>query len=99
MEKIDLPNECKAFMLAMSEHSYIEPNHNDDTDKWLEVLEYYGLIKGIKNEQDLYIIAELTQNGRVYMTLNPDLKNPSFWDDKHAVVDHIFNLLGILKPW
>lgn len=99
MDKIELPNECKALMLAMSEHPHIEPNHKDNSDKWLEVLEYYGLIKGMKNEQDLYIIAELSQKGRVYMTLNPELKNPSFWDDKHAVVDHIFNLLGLLKPW
>lgn len=99
MDKIDLPNECKVLMLAMSKRSYIEPNHEDDIDKWLEVLEYHELITGTKNEQDLYIDAELTQKGHVYITLNPELKNPSFWDDKHAIVDHIFNLLGLLKPW
>lgn len=99
MDKIELPNECKALMLAMSGKPHIEPNHKDDTDKWLEVLEYYELISGAKNEQGLYMIAELSQKGRVYMTLNPELKNPSFWDDKHAVADHVFNLLGLLKPW
>lgn len=99
MDKIELPDECKALMLAMSKESHIEPNHNDNSDQWLCVLEYYGLITGVKNEQDCYIIAQLSDKGKVYLTLNPKLKDPSFWDDKHAVIDHVFNLIGAIKPF
>jgi hypothetical protein len=83
----------------MSEHSHIEPDLGDDTSKWLEVLSYYDLIEGTKNEQDKFIIAFLSQKGKVYLTLNPELKNPSFWDDKHAVIDHVFSLIGLIKPF
>lgn len=98
MEKIELPDECKALMLAMSNVPHIEPNRDEDLDKWLRVLEYYELVKGIKNEQDNYIIAELSDKGKVYLTLNPKLKNPSMWDDKHAIIDHVFDLLNLIKP-
>ena len=99
MDKIELPNESKALLYAMSEHSHIKPNLNDDTSKWLDVLSYYELIEGTKDEQGKFITVSLSQKGKVYLTLNPELKNPSFWDDKHAVVDHIFNLLGLIKPF
>ena len=99
MEKIELPNECKALMFAMSNVSHIQPNRNDNSDQWLRVLEYYGLVKGVKNEQDNYIMAELSDKGKVYLTLNPKLKDPSFWDDKHAIIDHVFNLIGAIKPF
>lgn len=75
------------------------PNHIDDTDKWLEVLSLYGFVQGQKNERHQYIRAELSQKGKVYLTLNPELKDPSFWDDKHAIVDHIFNILGLMNPF
>jgi len=99
MEKIELPDECKVILLAMSKTGSIMPNHMDDTDKWLEVLSLYEFVQGQKNEQHQYIRAELSQKGKVYLTLNPELKDPSFWDDKHAIVDHIFNILGLMNPF
>lgn len=99
MEKIELPDECKVILLAISRTGFIMPNHMDDTDKWLDVLSLYGFVQGPKNEQQQYIRAELTQKGKVYLTLNPELKNPSFWDDKHAIVDHVFNILGLMNPF
>lgn len=77
MEKIELPDECKVILLAMSRTGFIMPNHVDDTDKWLEVLSLYEFIQGQRNEQHRYIRAELTRKGKVYLTLNPELKNPS----------------------
>jgi hypothetical protein len=99
MEKIELPDECKALLYAMSENLHIEPDLGDDTSKWLEVLSCYELIEGIKNEQGKFIIASLSQKGKAYLALYPDLKNPSFWDDKHAVIDHVFSLIGLIKPF
>lgn len=97
MEKIELPDECKALLLAMAKVPHVCPNHKDDTDKWLEVLSYYGLVEGTRNSQGEYILARLSQKGKTYLTLNPELKNPSFWDDKHAIISHICNLFGIIN--
>lgn len=41
MDKIKLPEECKALLYYMSDKTHIEPEHNEESDKWLEVLEYY----------------------------------------------------------
>ena len=51
MEKIELPDECKVILLAISRTGFIMPNHMDDTDKWLDVLSIYGFVQGPKNEQ------------------------------------------------
>ena len=32
------------------------------------------------------------------MLENPKLKDPSFWDDKHALVDHVINIIGAIIP-
>lgn len=98
MDKIKLPEECKALLYYMSDKTHIEPEHNVESDKWLEVLEYYELVTGVKNEQGHFIIAELTPKARVYMLENPKLKDPSFWDDKHALVDHVINIIGAIIP-
>ena len=98
MDKIKLPEESKALLFLMSDKSHIEPNISGEATKWLDVLEYYGFIKGTKNMQGNYIIAEITQKGKVYLIENPKLKDPSFWDDKHKLLDHLIGIIGIIKP-
>ncbi len=50
MEKIELPDECKVILLAMSKTGFIMPNHIDDTDQWLDVLSLFRLF-GMTNMQ------------------------------------------------
>ena len=45
MEKIELPDECKVILLAISRTGFIMPNHMDDTDKWLDVFQYMDSFK------------------------------------------------------
>lgn len=98
MEKIELPDECKFILLCIANKSF-RPTLKEEEKGWLAILEKEGLIELIKDAKGGCITSKLTTNGRAYLTANPKLKNPSFWDDKHALVDHLINFVGLIKPF
>ena len=98
MEKIELPDECKFILLCIANNTF-HPTLKEEEKGWLAILEHEGLIKQIKDAKGGCIISELTTKGRAYLAANPKLKNPSFWDDKNALVDHLINLVGLIKPF
>ena len=98
MNKIELPDESKLLFVGIANKKF-KPTFKQEETAYLSVLEDNRLIKQKKDEQGNCIQAELTTKGLAYITMNPQLKNPSFWDDKHAVVDHVINFIEALNPF
>lgn len=98
MERIELPDECKFVFISIANKTF-QPTLKEEEKGWLAILESEGLIKQIKDTNGGCITSELTTKGRAYLAANPKLKDPSFWDDKHALVDHLINFLGLIKPF
>ncbi len=95
MSKSQLPDECKLILVAINNRTF-HPSFSPKEKGWLAILEEESLITVTKDTQGGYIKGELTNKGLAYLTQNPELKNPSFWDDKHAVIDHFIN---VIKFW
>jgi hypothetical protein len=78
MEKITLNDNCKRLLKEIKSGSYQEGIESDLED--LNFLNTKGLINAIQTLNG-YVITGLTDEGRAYLHSNPDLKNPSIWDD------------------
>jgi hypothetical protein len=78
MEKIKLNDNCKRLLKEIKSGSYQEGIESDLED--LNFLNTKGLINAIQTLNG-YVITGLTDEGRAYLHSNPDLKNPSIWDD------------------
>lgn len=98
MEKIELPDECKFILVSIANKTF-KPTFKPEENGWLAILENENLIKLTKDSKGGYITGKLTTRGLAYLTSNPKLKNPSFWDDKHALVEHLINIIGLIKPF
>lgn len=98
MEKIELPDECKFILLSIANKKF-QPTLKEEEKGWLAILENEGLIEQKKDAKGGCIVSRLTTKGIAYFADNPQLKNPSFWDDKHALVDHLINFFGLIKPF
>ena len=98
MDKSELPDESKLLFVGIANKKF-KPTLKQEETAFLSVLEKNGLIKQVKDSQGNCIKTELTTEGLAYITMNPQLKNPSFWDNKHAVVDHVINFIGALNPF
>ena len=79
MEKIALNDNCKRLLRKIKEGSYCDGLKSDLED--LNLLKTLGLIKAVATKTG-FVVTGLTNEGRAYMHSNPDLKNPSIWDDK-----------------
>lgn len=79
MDKITLNNNCKRLLKEIKNGSYQIGLESDIED--LNFLNTKGLIDAIQTF-DGYVITGLTDEGRAYLHSNPNLKNPSIWDDK-----------------
>lgn len=95
MDKIQLPDESKFILVAINNHTF-KPSFTPEEKGWIAILEEENLVTITKDTQGGYIKGKLTTHGLAYLTQNPELKNPSFWDDKHAVIDHFIN---VIKFW
>ena len=101
MEKTELTYKAKLVLRVINSgrnFPFIKPFRDD-----LILLQEEGLISLIKSEDD-HLYAYLTSKGVKYLLLNPDLKNPSIWDDKKywitigiSVVALIISLIAIIK--
>ena len=78
MDKITLNDNCKRLLKEIKRGSYqdiLEPDIED-----LNFLKTKGLINAVAITPD-YVVS-LTDKGKAYLHSNPNLKNPSIWDDK-----------------
>ena len=93
MEKIKLTKRGKEILLLLSEKKY-KPQEMDKEE--LNLLTIEGLGKGNKISGDVYITYQLTDYGKAYLLSNPQLKNPSIFDDKKYIVTTIISIIALI---
>ena len=76
---------------------HIQPQRNEETDNWLDILDTYDLVEGHKNEQGKFMLVQLSKKGKLYLLENPKLKNPNFIDKNKNLIDFISNIIGWVK--
>lgn len=94
MEKIYLSESCKKILLAIKNKQYNDIPKSDTED--LLLLEQKELIKVIWCEFGYAVIANLSPKGIVYMRINPDLENPSIFDDKRFWINTGISIIALL---
>ena len=92
MEKITLNDNCKAIINAIKNDAY-EEKIADSED--INLLHTLGLIDVISTK-DGDMVDGLTDKGRAYLHSNPDLKNPSIWDDKKYWINTAISILALI---
>ena len=93
MEKIKLNDNCKRLLKEIKSGLYqdiLEPDIED-----LNLLKILGLIKAV-NTTTGFVVTGLTDEGRAYLHSNPDLKNPSIWDDKKYWINTAISVLALI---
>ena len=93
MEKIKLNDNCKRLLKEIKSGSYQEGIESDLED--LNFLNTKGLINAIQTLNG-YVITGLTDKGRAYLHSNPDLKNPSIWDDKKYLINTAISVIALV---
>jgi hypothetical protein len=93
MEKIKLNDNCKRLLKEIKSGSYQEGIESDLED--LNFLNTKGLINAIQTLNG-YVITGLTDEGRAYLHSNPDLKNPSIWDDKKYLINTAISVIALV---
>ena len=101
MDKIYLDDNCKEILKEIKDNRY-ENDSNKDCEE-LNILKNLGLINATKTLKG-YIVIGLTDKGREYLYNNPNLKNPSIWDDKKywittaiSIAALIVSIIALLK--
>ena len=93
MEKITLSDNCKRLLKEIKSGLYqdiLEPDIED-----LNFLKTEGLIDAVAITTD-YMVKGLTDKGRAYLYSNPDLKNPSIWDDKKYWINTAISVFALI---
>ena len=93
MEKIELNNNCKKLLNKIKSGSYQQGEKADLED--LNFLKTKGLIKAIATTSGI-IVTGLTAEGRAYLHSNPNLKNPSIWDDKKYLITTAISFAALI---
>lgn len=93
MDKIKLNNNCKKLLKEIKNDSYCNSLESDLED--LNLLKTLGLIKAVATNTG-YVVTGLTDEGRAYLHSNPDLKNPSIWDDKKYWINTAISILALI---
>ena len=93
MEKIKLNDNCKRLLKEIKSGSYQEGIESDLED--LNFLNTKGLINAIQTLNG-YVITGLTDEGRAYLHSNPNLKNPSIWDDKKYLINTAISVIALV---
>lgn len=92
MEKKELTKNAKLFLRAISQGKEIPVN--DSTQRDLILLKEEGLIR-FQIAMEGYEYPEITQKGIVYIHMNPELKNPSIWDDKKYWITTAISVIAL----
>ena len=82
MDKIELTTKSKRILLALSKNEELEYKDSDENDYLL--LEQEGLINLDWTFDGP--LPDITNKGKAYVHVNPELKNPSIWDDKKYLI-------------
>lgn len=95
MEKIVLSTNCKKLLRELHTRTF----------KLLYPKEYYGDIKfliseGLISAKEMsgkrFCDLKLTDKGEVYIYENPNLKNPSIWDDKKYWINTAISVIALI---
>ena len=92
MEKITLNDNCKKLLKEIKSGSYQNIIESDIED--LEFLKTMGLIDAVAITAEY--VVRLTDKGKAYLHSNPDLKNPSIWDDKKYWINTAISILALI---
>ncbi|GEM_PF-1970348 len=93
MNKIKLTERAKKILYLLKDLKY-EVTNEDSED--LNLLEIEGLGYGQKLTNGSYITFSITDKGRAYISSNPELRNPSIWDDKKYIIKTAISILAII---
>ena len=80
MEKVDLSKKCKKILSQLRGNKR-ELLYKDGDYEDIKYLISIGFITGCELMHNNYTNLKLTDKGRQYLYENPNLKNPSIWDD------------------
>ena len=92
MEKIALNDNCKAIIYAIKNDTYKE---RDADSEDINLLHTLGLID-VTSTIDGDFVDGLTVKGQAYLHSNPDLKNPSIWDDKKYWINTAISFAALI---
>ena len=102
MDRIELNYNCKQILLLLRSNRKNEISNVDNDD--INLLIILDLISAVKLTDGNYCNPLLTEKGRAYIHWNPELKNPSIWDDKKywittsiAILSLILSIIAIIK--
>ena len=92
MDKIALNDNCKKLLKEIKSGSYQNIIESDIED--LKFLKTMGLINAVAISPE-YVVS-LTDKGGAYLHSNPNLKNPSIWDDKKYWINTAISILALI---
>ena len=95
MERIELSKRSKNILFALKANKYPATIPAEDIND-ITVLIEEGLIKATSLLNNHYSAASLTQKGKAYLQCNPQLKNPSIWEDKKYWITTSISVLAII---
>ncbi|MFR9546186.1 MAG: hypothetical protein SNJ29_11495 [Rikenellaceae bacterium] len=95
MEKIFLSKEEKRLLAPILSKGF-GANFSDEDNQWLYLLEEKGFIHTNKCEGGSVYTASRTDYAVAYVAFNPDLSNPSIWDDKKYLVTTAISLFAVV---
>lgn len=93
MDKIKLTPRCKSILLGLKEKSY-EPIKEDQGA--LLLLRELGFIAGNRLSSGEVYTCRITPKGEAYLYENPQLENPSIWDDKKYIITTSIAVLALV---
>lgn len=96
MEKIELPKDCRRILKALYENNY-DTNQVPEID-WpaFKILKQRGFVKYVSIENGGIIAPTITERGEAYLAENPELKNPSIFDDKKYWINLAISIFALI---
>ena len=94
MNKIKLSDNAKRILLALGKDTDFNYDYKDSDEKDLVLLEIEGLVDPCwtYNGPSPYI----TERGIAYVHMNPELKDPTIWDDKKYWVTTGISVIALI---
>ena len=95
MERIKLSEKGKMILNAIHNNNGSEKQYLKEYDE-IQTLIFYDLVSGDELMDNSFWDIQLTPKGEEYFRLNPNLKNPSIWDDKKYIITTIISSLALI---
>lgn len=95
MQRIKLTPNAKRILKELSNGvHYVEISEEYDLDG--KLLWHEKLITGVPNEAGTIIAPRISEIGKLYLYINPKLKNPSIWEDKKYWITTAISLAALI---